>query len=62
MRKICVHRKLDVTAEWNFMIITTHPIIIRLPVKEDLMCWAYGTYVAEKEMHAEKIKEIPWKI
>jgi len=62
MRKICGPRKLDVTAEWSFMIITPHPVIMRLPAKEDLMCWAYDTYFAEKEMHAEKRKDIPWKI
>jgi hypothetical protein len=61
-RKIYGRRKLDVTAEWSFIIITSHPIITRLPVKEDMMCLACGSYVAEKEMHAEKRKEITWKI
>jgi len=29
MRKICGPRKLDVTAEWNFVIITPHTVITK---------------------------------
>jgi len=62
MRKIRGPRELVVTAEWSFMIITPHPVIMRLPIKDDVKCWACGTYVAEKEVHEGKRKEKTWKI